>query len=267
MSHPQFSRFRTALAVLAVVASLPAIAAAQPVPTSTFVNVPTAPFVGENVTFTLQFDNTHASLPGYGPYIDLILPATGADGAGAATDDGITFLNATYLGVPVTAQTFTFPWAARFRHPYARNASNQPITVTGTPGHQLVVLQLPFGSFTWDQPPADIVVNVAMSNLADVGTALTMQTRGGFRVWRGPAGQRPVRSVDLPRLVHDRERDAAALRLRKTYLGPEDETATGPNFPGNAASTSMSRPGRSSRASRSATCFRTTCSSCRLTRR
>ena len=169
------------MAVLAVMASLPIVAAAQPVPSSTFVNVPTDPFVGENVTFTLQFDNTHASAVGYGPYIDLILPATGADGAGAAVDDGITFLNATYLGVPVVAQTFTFPVGGTLPHPYARNASNQPITVTGTPGQQLVVLQLPFGSFTASQPVADITVNVAMSNQADVGTALTMQTRGGFQ--------------------------------------------------------------------------------------
>src|SRR5262245_32086340 len=89
MSHQQFSRVRIALAVPVAEASLP-IAPAAHVPSSTFVNVPTDPFVGENVSFTLRFDNTHASLVGYGPYIDLILPATGADGAGASVDDGIT---------------------------------------------------------------------------------------------------------------------------------------------------------------------------------
>jgi large repetitive protein len=117
MSHPQLRWIRTAFAVLAALASFPLAAAAQPVPSSAFVNVPTDPFVGENVTFTLQFDNTHASAVGYGPYIDLILPATGADGAGAAADDGLTFVSATYLGAPVNAQTFTFPVGGTLPHP------------------------------------------------------------------------------------------------------------------------------------------------------
>jgi fimbrial isopeptide formation D2 family protein len=195
------------------------------------VNVPTDPFVGENVTFTLQFDNTHASLVGYGPYIDLILPATGADGAGAAVDDGITFLSATYLGAAVTAQTFTFPVGGTLPHPYARNASNQPITVTGTPGHQLVVLQLPFGSFTPTQPPADIVVTVAMSNQADVGTALTMRTRGGFRYGADALDNPPSDPSIIQASFNTANVTPTLLRLRKTYIGPEDETATGPNFP------------------------------------
>ena len=163
---------------------------------------------------------------GYGPYIDLILPATGADGAGAATDDGITFLNATYLGAAVTAQTFTFPVGGTLPHPYARNASNQPITVTGTPGHQLVVLQLPFGSFTASQPPADITVNVAMSNLADVGTALQMQTRGGFQYGADPLDNAPSDPSIFPGTFTTANVTPTLIRLRKTYLGPEDETAT-----------------------------------------
>ena len=55
----------------------------------------------------VTFDNT-GSATGYGPFIDLVLPTTGNDGAGAATDDGITFVSATYLGAPVTSVVLTF---------------------------------------------------------------------------------------------------------------------------------------------------------------
>lgn len=44
-----------------------------------------------------------------------------------------------------------------------------------------MVLTLPFGSFTPDQPAADITVTASVSNLADVGTPLTISALGGFR--------------------------------------------------------------------------------------
>ena len=63
-----------------------------------------------------------------------------------------------------------------------------------------MVLQLPFGSFTASQPPADITVNVAMSNLADVGTAQRHGEAAGLRLPPGsldgaPAQVRPGRPV------------------------------------------------------------------------
>ena len=59
------------------------------------VNQPTDVLIGENFTFPVVFDNT-GDTTGYGPYIDLIFPTSGMDG-----DDGITFLNATYLALPM----------------------------------------------------------------------------------------------------------------------------------------------------------------------
>ncbi len=64
--------------------------------------MPTDGFVGEPLSFSVSFDNTDTTDPGYGPYVDLILPAAGADGAGVAVDDGITFNSATYLGNGLT---------------------------------------------------------------------------------------------------------------------------------------------------------------------
>ncbi len=137
--------------------------------------------IGEVINFTVGFDNTSATDTGYGPFVDLFLPATGADGAGAATDDGLTFVSATYLGSAVTSTSLTFNASGQATHPYARDVSGNPVVVSGTTGDQLVVLQLPFGSFTPAQPPAPIAVRAQLSNLADDGTALQVRARGGFR--------------------------------------------------------------------------------------
>jgi hypothetical protein len=225
MSHRCRSWVRAALAVLLSVVAFPILSAAQPSPVVTFSGVPAQAFIGDPLTFTASFDNTSASNTGYGPYIDLVLPKTGADG-----DDGISFVGATYLGVPVTSTMLIFDGAGHATHPYARDATNQPIIVNGTPGDQLVVLQLPFGSFTPDQPAADVLVAASISNLADANTLLTMQVRGGFQ-FGADALDNPATDPSIIGSYATAATTPTVLRLKKTYIGPEDETATGPNFP------------------------------------
>jgi uncharacterized repeat protein (TIGR01451 family)/fimbrial isopeptide formation D2 family protein len=202
---------------------------AQPVP-STSLTVPASTFIGTSVSSTVTFSNT-GSVAGYGPYVDLLIPAGGADG-----NDGLTFTGATFLGAPVTAFG-PFPPAGPFtgsvvNHPLARTNTGASATVTIPPGTQLVVLQLPFGSFVPGQPPAAITVNTTMSNLADAGFPLTIQARGGFQYGADPIdnpttdpsifpGSFPPGSATTP----------TVLKTVKAYVGPEDETATGPNYP------------------------------------
>lgn len=105
----------------------------QPVPSVT-VSVPAEVFIGENFSFTVAFDNT-GTVPGYGPFIDLVFPYNGADGAaGTDTPDGMDFLGATYLGVPVTAIVQTFP-DADGTGPGTTGCVTHPFAVdnTGTP--------------------------------------------------------------------------------------------------------------------------------------
>jgi len=153
--------------------------------------------LGESFSFTVTFDNTsgNPSDVGYGPILDLILPVNGADGnAGADTPDGITFTGATYLGVPLTTSVLPFPDAdgpgpgttGCVDHPYYRNTSGVRLQVCGTAGDALVVLELPFGSFAPDQPPITVSVQADLSNLADLGTPLTLRARGGFRFGADP---------------------------------------------------------------------------------
>ena len=49
--------------------------------------MPSENFIGENFDFTVTFDNTSGTDPGYGPFVDLIFPVNGADGAGGALND------------------------------------------------------------------------------------------------------------------------------------------------------------------------------------
>src|SRR5262249_4209792 len=134
-------------------------------PVASLVSVPTETLIGEDAKFVVRFDNASASDVGYGPYADLFLPATGISGAGPAVDHGITFANATYLGSPVTAMVLTLT-AGGVPHPFARDASGHPLVVTPPAGFQvgdqLVVLSLPFSSYTPAQPPADVVVTATV---------------------------------------------------------------------------------------------------------
>jgi fimbrial isopeptide formation D2 family protein len=208
-----------------------------PVPTATL-NVPAQGFVGENLNFTVTFDNTGAAADdtGYGPFIDLYLPSTGADG-----NDGIGTslpITTTYLGTPLTQTILTFDAFGHATHPYAQDATGAYVVVTGTPGDKLVVLQLPFGSFTRDQPPVVVSVSANLSNLADVGTPLTTRARGGFQY-----GATPLNDwcCGDPSIMNPASNNSSTwpgasvtptvFTLSKTYLGPEDETATGPNYP------------------------------------
>ncbi len=200
---------------------------------------PTSVPLGGSFSVTLTFDNVADGDPGsnvgYGPYIDLVVPTTGKDGGNGNTNDGITFGSATYLGTPVTSTSVTFDANGQAVHPFARDASGNPVIVTGTPGDTLVVLTLPFGSFTPDQTAADVVVNLNMSPLADydpghVLDQLTLQAQGGFSLGRDPLDNPTADPPVLQQPPTTHTVSPSLLTLTKVSNAPEGETATGPNF-------------------------------------
>ncbi len=197
----------------------------------TTLSIPSEALLGESVSLDIGFVNNSPSDAGYGPFVDLRLPATGVDGAGVQVDDGITFSSASYLGQSVPATVLTFNAAGQATHPLARDASGNPVIVSGTPGDQLVVLQLPFGSYTPGQPVAHIQANVLISPLADANAPLSIQVGGGFRFGNDPLDNPTTDPSLLESPLHSASVMPVVYRLTKTYSGPEDETATGPNFP------------------------------------
>ncbi len=204
---------------------------------------PAEVFLGEPFQLTASFDNLDASDAGYGPFLDLYIPVNGNDGVGGVDADGISVTSdAEYLGVPITTTILNFPddggGTGTVDHPYAVDSMGVPLPVTGIAGDQLVTIQLPFGSFTPSQPAAAVTIDLLMSADADLQQSLDIQARAGFQ-YGSDALENPASD---PSLVSDVASDATTwtpslsvepilIELSKTYLGPENETATGPNFP------------------------------------
>ena len=188
--------------------------------------------VGEAFTFTVTFDNVGAD-PGFGPYVDLFVPARGTDGG--ASPDGVTIVGASYLGRPLTVTQIVLTAGdvalGTVAHPYARDTANGDrvsIPTGYVEGDRLVVVEMPFGSYTPGQPPAGITVDARLSGLADVGTALQIAARGGFRLGND-ALSNPATDPTIQSAVTTLAIDPTLYRLTTTYVGPENETATGPN--------------------------------------
>ncbi|TWU59988.1 Serine-aspartate repeat-containing protein D precursor [Rubripirellula tenax] len=204
--------------------------------------------IGENFNFTVTFDNA-GSTTGYGPFVDLIFPVNGIDGlAGTGTADGIDFVSASYLGHSLNVVELIFPddggGTGTVDHPFAFDSAGNPLQVTGVAGDKLVVVELPFGSVTSAQPEIAINIRASVSNLADLGSDLIIQTRSGFRYGQdaldNPTTDPSVVSdlgtnVTNPAIAAENWTEQIAITptlmsVGKTYVGPEDETATGPNF-------------------------------------
>ncbi|MGH8620227.1 MAG: DUF4347 domain-containing protein, partial [Burkholderiales bacterium] len=212
------------------------LANAQPV--VSLVGVPSDLQLGDTFNFSVRFDNTSGTQSGFGPYVNLWVPTTGADGAGAAADDGITVNGFSYLGNTIdpsliTAITLTGGAGSTFNHPFATGVGGVPVVMTVPVGFQagdtLYVVQLPFGSFTPDQPVADLVVNATLSPLADLATPLSVRASGGF-LYGNDAIDNPISD---PSLLAGEVGAAVGLDLfdiTTTTDAPEGETATGPNF-------------------------------------
>ena len=203
-------------------------------PTAT-VDVPSDVPLGGDFNATITFDNDVTGAPdadvGFVPFVDLILPTSGADGGPAGeTDDGISFNSANFLGSPITTHELVFNAIAEVLHPVAVDATGAPLVVMGTPGDTLVVFELPFGSFAPGQTPVDIDVNLSLSDLADIDQDLDLQVRGGFALGTTPLND-PASDPSITQSSFTTASVTPELfTLNKFINAPESETATGPNF-------------------------------------
>lgn len=165
----------------------------------------------------------------------MIFPFNGTDGVypfdPGFEADGINFLSATFLGSPLTTNVYQFTDTEPcVNHPYAVDNTGTAIQVCGTPGDKFVVLQLPFGSFVPGQPNVTVSVSANLSDYADAGTPLTLQARGGFEFGATPANDFTTDPTIL-NTFSNYNTNPTVFSIRKSYVGPEGETATGPNFP------------------------------------
>ncbi len=201
--------------------------------------------IGEDFTFSLNFSNpgTNPNPDGYGPYIDLFLPL-GADG-----DDGITIAASgaiTYLGSAVNYQFVTLDASGQAAHPYARDPANQPVMINrgvSYAGQTVVVIELPFGSYTSGQPPAELEVTASLSNHADRGAPLDIAARAGFRYGHTPTADYATDPSVVGALVTANV-TPVLVEYTHDFDHDEGETATGPNFPREMTTTITVAPGQ-----------------------
>jgi len=182
------------------------------------------PLLGETVEVALQFNNNGTNA-GYAPYVDLVVPR------GQAADQGVQFVasSAAYLDSRLRETIVQFNSQGIAQHPLAKDINGKPLELHGNAGDQLVVLELPFGSFVSGQPAVQISMQLSVGQNAQLGESLAVVATSGFRLGNdaldNPAADAAIRGAStkldiVPGLV----------RTTIQYLGPEDETATGANF-------------------------------------
>jgi uncharacterized repeat protein (TIGR01451 family)/fimbrial isopeptide formation D2 family protein len=206
------------------------------------IDVPSEILIGEDFQFEVKFKNSVAV--GYGPYIELYLPAKGPDSNSPDSTstnqkcDGIKFLSAATsfanpptVALPPTYDSLLSTASTSLDCPNGYTLPFAGMTAGPAPSgdYQLVVIELPFGSFDPSQP--DVVINVRahLSDFADEGTPLTIYARGGFRYGSDALDNHPTDLLVESNVDQD-PTTPRVLKLNKAYLGPEGEAVSGPNF-------------------------------------
>ncbi|MBY0458160.1 MAG: hypothetical protein K2V38_12530, partial [Gemmataceae bacterium] len=196
------------------------------------------PFLGTTADFTFNYTNA-GTTTGFSPFIDVILDTSGPDGTsnlaptglnptapGNASDGfGTPVVTAAGLAmIPVGTPIVLTAGQTTYTNPFTGQVL--PVPAQYGAGDTIFTYQLPFGSFTPGQSTA-VTVSAPVSALADVGTNLPITVRPGFRDTDGDANAPLVPAVgtDASGAANPKLWD-----LRKVYTGPEDETATGPNY-------------------------------------
>ena len=211
--------------------------AALPIAT---ISAPNEALIGEQFTFTVKFDNAGADI-GYGPYIDLILPTSGKDGNGSSNvDDGISFVSASTFGISLPPLAQAVPGLgglSSFVHSIAKDLTGAAVNLTAEvtgyqDGDRVVTLRLPFGSFSPNEPEVSVQVTVNLSHLADTGAsnALNIRAVAGFEFGMDALANPTLPDPTIIGAAVNASVTPALFTLKKTYLGLENETVTGPNF-------------------------------------
>ncbi len=212
-------------------------------PSATIAATSQRTLIGDSFNFNVRYDNTDPVDTGYAPYINLFVPFNGRDGNGTAAPvgnvsrEGATITGATYLGQALTVTELTLSASditngTVANHPYFRDTgggSTISIPVGMQAGDKLYVVQLPFGSFTPGQPPVDIAVQGRLGEFADLNQPLDIRVQGGFR-YGNDALDNPATDPSIQGAIDTLTLQPALYTVTTTYIGPENETATGSNF-------------------------------------
>lgn len=194
---------------------VPPVAWAAPIPEATLTS-PLDEFIGETFTTAVCLDNG-GDATGFQPSFELTTPA------------GVTFTSASYLGGAVSSspvQVCANPLGCTFTNP------DTGTLVTVADGESFQVLRYPLGSFTTGQPAQCMDLNFSLGNSPTVqlGVPLNLTLTPVFNLGAdaldNPATDLPIFGAPKTLAVNP-----TLIKHTKVILAPEDETATGPNYP------------------------------------
>jgi large repetitive protein len=213
-----------------------------PEPTVTL-SGPTDILLGSTFTQTLTFDNAATNGVGFGPFVELFVPAQ----TGVGADHAVTLTGATFLGASVDFQAITLSdtltghvGTVGAYNPLLLDASGQPTFVAAPAGFQagdvMYVITLPFGSFTANQPVAEVTLNFSLDSRSELTSSgdLHMVAVGGFQ-YGADALNNPGTDPSIVGTSTTTNLNVNLVNVTTqaiTYPG-EGETATGSSFPGH----------------------------------
>jgi len=167
-------------------------------------------FPGTQICVDMPLINTGP--PGYGPYLQLIVPA------------GLTFNSATLFGSAVTSiNEGVFP--AGPGNQLTDSIINQQIT--GPEGDTLILLQPPIGSVVAGGPPLNINICYTINVTAPVNVPLTISATPVYEFGDTPTGDNgPILGA-----ADAFDTTPILVRFRKEDSAPENERPPGPSWP------------------------------------
>ena len=198
--------------------------------------------IGEQFTFTVNFANNSTTQAGYAPYIEVILLRGGSRRGLVRFQRNYLSVSAAAFGATLTYDsstasnqvvTTTFNASGVAQEPFAHDANGQPLTVTGTPGDQLVSILLPVDAVAPSEPAIPVTITAQVSNAAEQGYALNIQAQGGFARGDDPADD----PATDPAIVQSGYQSAgvtptSVLVTTSIVSGaPQGKLATGPDYP------------------------------------
>ncbi|WP_346837710.1 isopeptide-forming domain-containing fimbrial protein [Microbulbifer sp. SAOS-129_SWC] len=202
------------------------------------VDAPSEDFINETTDITIAFDNQSTDT-GYGPFIDVVT------GPGIEVQSVSGFLGATYVEYTFTNGQWVDSGGNPVQyHPYDLNQTGAiPLPPAATEGSTWYAVQLPFGSFTGDQPAYQFTASALLDEAsgAIVGVPIPIWVRPGFMYGNDPLNNpdtdpplvsNPITTSITPTvmLVDKGARDGDG---DNASIGDDSETVTGPSEPVN----------------------------------
>ncbi|QKX17133.1 DUF4347 domain-containing protein [Microbulbifer sp. YPW1] len=202
---------------------------------SATVDAPSEDFINESTDIGFSFDND-GDTTGYGPFIDVVagpgLEIESVNGLNGANVETYTYENGQWVdsgGNPV------------LYHPYDFNQTGLIPLPPGQEGSTWYAIQLPFGSFSPDQPSFDFSISALLNEAAGamVGVPIPIWVRPGFAFGNDPLNNpdvdppilsNPIETtvtptvIDVIKTAQDGDGDNASI-------GDDGETVTGPSEP------------------------------------